>query len=149
MSKVLAKLEKYCGKPQEVAIERIDIDPSALYGFVLAFSSDLVLIHLLDDFRLDGYRILRVRDISKVRRSYVPSRILKAEGILAQVGLACSIDLKSWQSVFRDLKALGRNIIVEGEQPEVDAFTIGKIIRVNKKTLSMRYLLRPEDGMTS
>ena len=36
-------------------------------------------------------------------------------------------------------KALGRNIIVEGEQPEVDAYTIGKIIRVNKKTLSMRY----------
>jgi hypothetical protein len=139
MNKILAKLAKYCDKLQEIAIERIEIEPHNLYGFVLAYSTDLVLIHLIDDFRLDGYRILRVRDISNIKRTKVPMRILKAEGILKHVGLASPIDLTSWESVFRDLKLIGMNIIAEDEQPGIEAFTIGKIVRVNKKSVSMRY----------
>jgi hypothetical protein len=66
-------------------------------------------------------------------------RILRAEGVLAQVGLDAPVDLSSWQTAFRSLRALGENIIVEGEDPEVDEFVIGRIRRVNQKSVTMQH----------
>ncbi len=138
----VAKLKSHCGKPHHIGIERSNIETHKLYGFVLACSSELVLIFVVYDFHPEGYQILRISDISGVRHSAsdrTMQKILRAEGILEQVGLKHPINLQSWQSALRNLKTLGENVIVEGEEPEVDVFLIGKIIRINKKTLSMRY----------
>ena len=142
MMNTIAKLKSHCGKPHHIGIERSNIETYKIYGFVLACSSELVLIHYFYDFHPDGYQILRISDISGIRHSAsdrTMQKILRAEGILEQVGLKHPIDLRSWQSALRNLKALGESVIVEGEEPEVDKFFIGKIIRINKKTLSMRH----------
>ena len=138
----IAKLKSHCGKPHHIGIERSDIETPKLYGLVLACSSELVLIHVVYDFHPEGYQILRISDISGIRHNAYDrtmTKILRAEGILEQGSLKHPIDLQSWQSALRNLKALGANVIVEAEEPEVDVFLIGKIIRINKKTLSMRH----------
>ncbi len=142
MMNTTAKLKRHCEKLHHIGIGRSNIETYQLYGFVLACSSELVLIHVVDDFRSDGYQIIRVSDISEIRHSAsdrTMQKILRAEGILEQVGSKHPIDLRSWQSALQSLKSLGGNVIVEGEEPWVDEFFIGKIIRINKKTLSMRH----------
>lgn len=139
---ILAKLKSHWEKSHYIGFKRDKLEKYTLYGFVLACSSELVLIHYVHDFHLDGYQVLRVSDISGIRHSAsdrTMRKILRAEGILKQVGLNHSIDLQSWPSVFRKLKLIGGNIIVEGEEPEVEEFCIGKIIRINKKTLCIRH----------
>lgn len=140
MMNMKAKLESHREKSNFIGIERADIETALQFGFVLGCSSELVLIHVVYDFRPDGYQILRISDISRLRHSAPDRRmrkILRAEGRLDQIDLKHPIDLRSWQSAFRSLKTLGGIIIVEGEEPEVDEFVIGKIVRINKKTLSM------------
>lgn len=137
-----AKLKSHCGKPHHIGIERSDIETHKLFGFVLACSSELVLTHVVYDFHHDGYQILRISDISGIRHSAsdrTMTKILRAEGILEQGSLKHPINLQSWQSALRSLKSIGKNVIVEGEEPEVDVFLIGKLIRINKKTLSMLF----------
>jgi len=139
---VVARLKSHCGKTHHIGIERIFLVDNTQYGFVVACSSELVLIYVVHDFHPDGYQILRISDITGVRHSAsdrTVRKILRVEGILDQVGLKHPINLQSWPSALRNLKALGENVIVEGEETGVDKFLIGKIIRINKKAISMRH----------
>ena len=57
---VVAKLKSHCGKPPHLGHESSNIETHKLYGFVLACSSELVLIFVVEDFLLEGYQILRI-----------------------------------------------------------------------------------------
>lgn len=45
----------------------------------------------------------------------------------------------NWENVLMELYNLGKNIIVECESKESEEFYIGKIINVDKKSLSLLY----------
>jgi len=134
-------LEQLAAKQALVTISRDIEDVENVHGFVLAVSPRLVLLHELSDFHLDGYCILSRLDISRARSGRFEryrSAILKAERVLCGIGLKDEIDLADWESALRSLKKLGRNVIVEGERPEVDEFLIGRIQRINKKSVTMQ-----------
>ena len=135
-------LKKLCDNRRYVAIERDNLDSGNIRGFILALSNNLVLLQNVVDFHLDGYSIIRRRDITHVwhnefERYY--KKILKKEGLLDKVGLQETISLNNWPSVFHSLKRIGKNIIIEKEFPDVYKFLIGKIIRINKKHVNIRY----------
>jgi hypothetical protein len=65
--------------------------------------------------------------------------MLSGEGVLAEVGSPYPINLKSWKSVFQSLRGVGLNVIVEGEEPDVDEFVIGPVVRVNDKSASVHH----------
>ncbi len=135
-------LKKLCDNRRFVGITRNISDTHRMWGFVLAFTRDFVLLQDLADFYLDGYSIIRRRDISKVKcgkHEQYFEKIIKGEGLWDKVGIQETISLKNWPSVFRSLKNIGRNILVEGEDPDIDKFIIGRIIRINKKHVKMRY----------
>lgn len=136
-----ATLEQLAEKRTLVTVSRAIEDVENVHGFVLATSEDLVLLHEVNEFHLDGFRILRRVDIARARHSQYEryrAAILKSEKQLKNVGLSEELEIDRWESAFRSLKGIGRNLIVEAEHPEVDEFLIGKIVRVNKKSVTLR-----------
>ncbi len=110
-------------------------------GFVLAVGKELVLLHVVDDFHLDGYRIVPRSQVERARHSAVEryrAAILRAEKVLGRIGIEGEIDLTDWNATFKSLKARGENVIVEDEREESEEFVIGRIERVNKKSAAIR-----------
>jgi hypothetical protein len=135
-------LKKLCDNRRYVGITRDIPDTDRIWGIVLALSRNLVLVQNVTDFHLDGYSIIRRCDISKViyrKDEKCYEKILKKEGLFNKVGLQEKILLNNWLTVFHSLKRIGRNVIVEGECPDIDEYCIGRIIRVNKKHVKMQY----------
>lgn len=134
------KLRELCRGHKLVRLDRDIQNTDPIHGFLLSMSHRLLLLHNLDDFHLDGYSIIRRGDISDIRYSKFErylEKMLKAEGVCQQVGLQDQIRLDDWPSVFRSLKHIGHNVIVESEDPDIDEFAIGKIVRISKKSLTM------------
>ncbi|MCU7838549.1 MAG: hypothetical protein KZQ94_04100 [Candidatus Thiodiazotropha sp. (ex Troendleina suluensis)] len=119
-------------------IVRDDLDPNALYGIVLNESSDYLLIAREYDFFIDGFQILRKQDITSSvtnkSNKYV-YKILKSEGKLKSINIPI-IDLTNWETIF---KSLGKGEFVSVEDEVVGDMAIGPIIRVNKKSMVLRY----------
>jgi hypothetical protein len=64
---------------------------------------------------------------------------MRAEGIVDKVVNKHKIDLTSWSSVFRSIKQLGLNVIIENEDPNDESFDIGPITKVSKTAVYVRY----------
>lgn len=109
-------------------------------GYIVGVSKDFVLLQESDDFKLYGYVIIPRYSIIHFRYNKFDKKyqqILEAEKVKLKFNY--TIDLKSWKSICKDLKKTKLTVISECEHPKLDYFCIGKIKKVNKKSLSIRY----------
>ena len=108
------------------------------YHLIPLKASDRLFLAINEnDFIFDGFRISRFRDVKEVHiRDRIFDDIIRREGLLDDF-TAPEINVENWQTVFENLKKLGKNIIVEYETPEGkdDTFSIGKIDKVYKNWL--------------
>lgn len=121
----------------EIMIKRSNIDKDLLYCIPLKVGQDLVLVQYLYDFLIDGYKILRIKDITAIRsgdQERFSEKILCDEGILNQIQTPL-VNVDNWGTVLRDVFALEKNIVVECEN--LGEFYIGRIVEVSKSTLSL------------
>lgn len=141
--KILKKLELHFSNKNYVRLTRKKGSFEGIStGFILGKSNNFILIQETDEFRILGYQIFPIETIKHVRynkndKTY--ERILKEEGLLANVGLKYKIDLTDWKSICRDVKKTGLTVISECEHPKIKSFCIGNLKRVNKKSISIRY----------
>ncbi len=111
-------------------------------GYILDFTDDLLLLQETDDFALDGYCILPVKQIKKIRHNKFDKcykQIMIAEGEAAKVGIGYKIDLTTWPSVFKSIQAAKLNVIVEVEDPANKIFSIGPILKITNKKIHIEY----------
>lgn len=109
-------------------------------GFVLGVGRDLVVLQQFHDFQPEGYAVLRLNDITHIRSGRYERQwehMLAAEGTLARVGLPYDVPLDSMALLLRGLQQIGRNIIVESEDPvrELNDFYIGQVLGVTDESL--------------
>lgn len=126
----------------EIKIRRSKIDPDDLNVIPLAIGQNLVLFQDLYDFDLDGYVIIRIKDITSViitKSQQFSQFILKEEGILDQIRKPSINSVDNWENVLTELSNFGKNIIVECEGMETSKFFIGKITAIDKKSLCLLY----------
>lgn len=126
----------------EVKIKRSKIDSEDLNAIPLGVGKNLVLIQDLYDFDLDGYTIVRIKDITSIvisKSQQFSQNILKEEGILDQIRKPSINSLDNWENVLNELSIQNKNIIVECEDIEYSKFFIGKIIAIDKKYLYLLY----------
>jgi hypothetical protein len=119
-------------------ITREIIDINAIDCIPLILGQDLLLVQYLFDFQLDGYMIIRIKDITFIRSDDIErfsEFILKKEGILSQIKEPPISNLESWGVVFEELKVLGKNIIIECEDIEDGDFYLGEIIKVKNNSV--------------
>lgn len=111
-------------------------------GFILDISEKFILLQETDEFRILGYQIIPIKTVSHVRyngndKTY--ERILKEEGLLEQVKLKYKVDISNWSSIAEDLQKIEVCVISECEHPKIQSFCIGRIKKVNKKSISIHY----------
>ncbi len=113
------------------------------YGYILQYNDSFILFQETDDFQIDGYVIIPVNTIKKIRFNKNDSylfQIHKKEGITNKVQLPkYKIDISCWNSIFKNLKSNIDCIISECEAFEHEYFCIGGIKRVNKNSVSILY----------
>lgn len=126
----------------EIKIKRSKINADDLNVIPLAIGQNLVLLQDLNDFDLDGYVIIRIKDITSVvitKSQQFSQFILKEECILNQIKKPSIKSVDNWGNVLTELSNLGKNIIVECESMETSKFFIGKIVAIEKKSLFLLY----------
>jgi hypothetical protein len=82
------QLEGALAARQMIRLRRDDIDAATIYGFPLAIGPELVLLAVEHDWRLDGYAIVRLADVTKVRSNEFDrftERVLEAKGELRRL----------------------------------------------------------------
>jgi len=110
------------------------------HGFIVKKSDNFILLQETNDFRILGYQIIPINSIKKLRfnkNDKTINKILKAEGQLPS--LKHDIDLTDWKTIFKDIKATNLTAISECEHPKHNYFCIGKISRVKKNSVLIKY----------
>ena len=112
------------------------------HGYVVDFSKNFILLHETDDFQLDGYSIFPIKSISEIQSNSKDKhydKIMHSERVTDDVSNKYSIDLTNWTTIFKSIKVLGLNVIVENEDPGDKSFDIGPITKVTKTAVYVRY----------
>jgi hypothetical protein len=141
-SEIREAIKGYVEICQQVHIDRSRIDLNALHGYPLVLGQKLLLVQYLDDFQFDGYMIVRIKDITSVisgDSERFSEFILKEEGIFNEIKNPQITNCDTWEIVINELKAIGKNIIIECEDIDEGKFYIGKIIEVTKNAVSFLY----------
>lgn len=123
-----------------VSISRDDIDANPIHGFVLAASSELVLLQQQYDFHLEGLRVLRLEDITDVRctaTNRFQKGLLIREGLEQAIAFDRSFDLADWRTIIGQLAREHGLMILECEGPQGDpAFAIGRVRTLSDTSLA-------------
>jgi hypothetical protein len=112
------------------------------HGYIVDFSKSFVLLQDTDDFELDGYSIFPIKTIAEIQFNNTDKhydKIMHSEGLTNKVALKHKIDLTSWTSIFKSIRLLELNVIVENEDPSDKSFDIGPITKVTKTAVYVRY----------
>ncbi len=100
-----------------VSIRRAKVDANSMQGFLLAYSEDLLLLQYVFDFHLDGYLVVRRRDISELKSgktNQFQKKLLEEEEVFGKVDFGFRLPIASFESLLSSLPSQ-EIVIVEGE----------------------------------
>ncbi len=111
-------------------------------GYIVAYSKDFIILQETNDFSLLGYVVLPIAQITELRFNASDKyydKIMTWEKQADKVSLPYDIDLTNWDTIFKSIRGYKLNVIVECEDPENEAFTIGPIVRITKNKVYISY----------
>lgn len=119
-----------------VEFKRKKIDKQRLGGFLLDYSEELTLINVLtDDYFLNGYTVIRNKDVTKYdvycNPEYFLCRAIKLKQITPDK--LPEVDLTNWETLLRTASYLFPLITIHREKISPNACNIGKISSIGKK----------------
>lgn len=112
-----------------------------LNGYLLDMSETLVLMHSFDDFDPDGYTVIRIEDVTDLRRSPFEEwwdHMVAAEGLLGGLENPPRVDLTDMRSAIESIAAQYDQMIVECEEADDERFYIGKLVEAGDEEISFR-----------
>lgn len=139
-SKIIKRLTQ-CIEPRRLCRVYMTYSDNYFYYFPLKVNDKFFLGAVEDDFQLDGYTIRRIKQVQKAQiRDDKCLEIAIAEGLVKNI-IEPKVSLSGWAQMFRSLKALHRNIIIEHESrtDKKCEFYIGRIEEVKKHSVIFRH----------
>ena len=135
---------KIARKSQRViGIWRKRINKHALLGVVLDSTPDLVLLHVLDDgIRLDGYSVIRIKDITRID-VFLPRADFYHEALRLRKQRPRhprDIDLSDLTAVIISAGNAYPLVTLHPERKEPGICWIGHPLRIEKRDLMLAYL---------
>lgn len=118
-------------------IKREEIDDNQYHSIPVQISKELLLFRYIYDFEFDGYKIIRLEDITYVRhdeQEIFSEMIFRKEHIVQTKNIP-KINLDNMKSIFQNL--IHKDVIIECEILEQNTFLIGKIESVTDKTVDI------------
>jgi|688.fasta_scaffold1074743_1 hypothetical protein len=144
MKKMIDKIKYHRDKKKYFKVQRQvskDVFEKS-HGYIVDFSKDFILLNDSDDFELDGYSIFPIKTIADIQFKNTDKhydKIMHLEGLTDRVVKKHKIDLTNWTSIFKSIRLLGLNPIVENEDPNDESFDVGPITKVTKTSVYVRY----------
>lgn len=133
-------LTQFQGDRSLVSIFRDQIDGQSIEGYVLAVSDELMVLQYVNDFRLDGIKVLRVADISDAESSETTEfqqELLIGEGLEQQVQFDAKFNAASWASILAQFASTYPIMIIECENSDENSFVIGRVVAVHEDRVEM------------
>ncbi len=125
------RIDKHIANSSVIEIElEIEGEDDSFYGIPILRSRTLVTFYEIDLFHLDGFRIIRLKDIVGIRRNefeVTKQRILKEIGALKNLAKPSGLRITSWKSLLAFVKKESVCAKVESGLIEVDVFAIGEV----------------------
>jgi hypothetical protein len=124
-----------------LTVHRKKIKSSAFNILPISLSKKLALGLCEKGLQLDGYRIVRIKDVSKAEDiGQFYNDILWKAGLLTNIDIP-QVRVKNWKTVFTDLQQLGKIIVVETVciDCKYPTHAIGRVTRVGKKKIKFEY----------
>ena len=132
---------KICGQNNNLTeIERKNIDTSNILATPLKVSNELLLIAYWYDFVMDGFKVIRISDITNIIQNEsieFIKMIFEKEKIKADELDIQTINISSWYSFFKEIKKEQQIVIVESERKTDSDFYIGRIEMVEDNNLKL------------
>lgn len=126
---------------KQVTIERDEVDDEEITAIPIMMSRQLLLVHYLYDFYMDGYKVLRISDITKIERGEVEEfhdKIIDREGML-NVSCPPKVSILSWKDFFCAMIKENRMIDISLEKLQSGkTFFVGKIKAVKEDFLELQ-----------
>ncbi len=125
-----------------ISVRRKRVDSHFIQGFPLAVSERLVLLQYVYDFHIDGFMLLRLRDISDWKigdTNMFQRRLLLEEGVFDQVQFDFMAPIDSFPEFLRSLPPT-ELVIVESERTDPPAMHIGTIASADSRTVAINYI---------
>ena len=137
--RMIEELRKYVGKREKVRITRSRPSESRLNGYLIEASDELLLMHCFDDFEPDGYTIIRVADVTGLRRCPYEQwwdHMLEQEGLLGALDHPPNIDLQDMRSAMESVGTQYGQMIIEceDEDEDIEDFYLGELVSTNYDT---------------
>jgi hypothetical protein len=95
-----------------------------------------------DDFKFDGYQVVPVSQIKKIRYGKSEKyfdKIMRWENEMEKTAISYPVDLNNWAALFKSIQSKKINVIVECEASNIESFTIGPIEKVGSKYIYILY----------
>ena len=124
-----------------IFLRRPMIDDHSIQGFILDCSETLILLQYVYDFHLDGFMLLRRRDITELKSGDTDRfqrQLLSTDGVLEHVDFAYRAPIESFDT-FLASRSPEEIILIEDEISERDRFLIGTVSRVGGGTATIRH----------
>lgn len=128
------KIENIIYTKSSCTFDRNHMD-ERIFGFPLRVSDELCLLSYIYDFLLDGYEIIRLRDLKSIRVNTTDEfhqTLMRKQGLINEK-LCFQSPLSEVETLHDVLETIVKNdeiIIIECEKKE--EFYIGKVKKVNK-----------------
>ncbi len=123
-------------------IFRGEIDEVSILGNVLDISPELLRLESINDFTSNGYRILRIKDITEVSGCDTNDALCFMNSICRKENVFSSekphIDIKSWSSVFEFLQKSQLPVTVECAFDDAIDYYVGWVTSLNGSIASMK-----------
>jgi len=137
--KSYVRLHALIGQDTVIRVERKRLDKFGMDGFVVGLSDNLLLLHLIhgNSLHLDGYRAVRLKDITEWRidDSFIPRalRLLGRAPIVPH-----DVPLDNWPGLVVWVLNNYDLIHIEREKELPDRLYIGKLGTIKKQSLMLR-----------
>jgi hypothetical protein len=134
-------LVQFIQKEQYIQISRSKIDDEPIQCIPMVLGGKLLFIRYYYDFLFDGYKLLRVKDLTDVRYNQVDQfaeNILRKEGLVGDLNKPLINNLDNWFEAFKEIERLNQNIIIECEDSNEFGFYIGRVKEVNNTSISFQ-----------
>ncbi len=142
---ILEKIKFHCDNKKFTRITRQTSEDTTEIsrGYIVDYSENFIVLQLTDDFEInDGFIVIPVSLIKDLRfnsHDKYYDKIMFWEKEIEKVAITYKTNLTDWESVFRSIKKTGLNVIIECENPSIDTFTIGPIVKITKSKVSILY----------
>ncbi|WP_425617413.1 hypothetical protein NA78x_001089 [Anatilimnocola sp. NA78] len=137
--RIYKQLRSHVGTGEIVRIERSFPGEPVSHGFVVALSSDLLMLHQFHDFSPDGHTVLRVGDVSDVRSGEYErqwEKMLAGEGI--PIDFSSDLPITDMATLADSLLHRSVPVIIHCEDKlrDLEDFYIGNVLSVDGANVS-------------